>query len=113
MHGPGSEHVQVVRFTSGPLPVVISSAEGAWLTDTQGNRYLDGLSALFSVNAGHGREELGHDVRYLCYTGGEDLLNNVQAMSGSVNALLASVRAKAASLRRRTPRCTGSRCART
>jgi signal transduction histidine kinase len=32
-------------------------------------------------------------------TGGEDLLNNVQAMSGSVNALLASVRAKAASLR--------------
>lgn len=32
-------------------------------------------------------------------TGGEDLLNNVQAMSGSVDALLASVRATAASLR--------------
>ena len=26
--------------------------------DEQGNRYLDGLSALFCVNAGHGREEL-------------------------------------------------------
>ena len=32
-------------------------------------------------------------------TGGEDLLNRVQSMSGSVDALLESVRAKAASLR--------------
>ncbi len=41
-----------------PIPV-ISRAEGCYVFDDQGNRYLDGLSALFCVNAGHGRTELG------------------------------------------------------
>src|SRR5207344_3573595 len=30
-----------------------------YVWDEKGNRYLDGLSALFCVNAGHGRTELG------------------------------------------------------
>ena len=38
---------------------IITRAEGCYVWDEHGNRYLDGLSALFSVNAGHGREELG------------------------------------------------------
>jgi len=38
---------------------IISRAEGCYVYDTDGNRYLDGLSALFCVNAGHGRAELG------------------------------------------------------
>jgi len=38
---------------------VIARGEGCYVWDTQGNRYLDGLSALFCVNAGHGRAEIG------------------------------------------------------
>ncbi|MFC4100506.1 ornithine--oxo-acid transaminase [Paenibacillus xanthanilyticus] len=36
-----------------PLPVVIAEAEGAWVTDPEGNRYLDMLSAYSALNAGH------------------------------------------------------------
>jgi adenosylmethionine-8-amino-7-oxononanoate aminotransferase len=38
---------------------IISRGEGCYVYDEHGNRYLDGLSALFCVNAGHGRSELG------------------------------------------------------
>jgi adenosylmethionine-8-amino-7-oxononanoate aminotransferase len=38
---------------------VIERGEGCYVYDADGNRYLDGLSALFCVNAGHGRAELG------------------------------------------------------
>src|SRR4051794_29418142 len=38
---------------------VITRAEGCYVYDEHGNRYLDGLSGLFCVNAGHGRSELG------------------------------------------------------
>ncbi|KQO63782.1 ornithine--oxo-acid transaminase [Curtobacterium sp. Leaf261] len=41
-----------------PLPVVIASGEGAWLTDVEGTRYLDGLAAYSAVNFGHGNERL-------------------------------------------------------
>jgi ornithine--oxo-acid transaminase len=36
-----------------PLPVVISSAEGAWVTDVEGRRYLDMLAAYSAINFGH------------------------------------------------------------
>ena len=36
-----------------PLPIVIESAEGAWVTDPEGNRYLDMLSAYSALNQGH------------------------------------------------------------
>jgi ornithine--oxo-acid transaminase len=36
-----------------PLPVVISSAEGAWVTDVDGNRYLDCLAGYSALNFGH------------------------------------------------------------
>lgn len=36
-----------------PLPVVISSAEGAWVTDVEGKRYLDMLAAYSALNFGH------------------------------------------------------------
>jgi ornithine--oxo-acid transaminase len=36
-----------------PLPVVISQAEGAWVTDVEGKRYVDMLSAYSAVNQGH------------------------------------------------------------
>lgn len=37
-----------------PLPVVIHSAEGAWVTDVEGKRYLDCLAGYSSLNFGHG-----------------------------------------------------------
>ncbi len=36
-----------------PLPVVVSEAEGAWVTDVEGKRYLDMLSAYSALNFGH------------------------------------------------------------
>jgi ornithine--oxo-acid transaminase len=36
-----------------PLPVMISSAEGAWVTDVDGRRYLDMLAAYSAINFGH------------------------------------------------------------
>jgi len=40
------------------IPIIVRG-EGCYVYDEHGNRYLDGLSALFCVNAGHGRTELG------------------------------------------------------
>ncbi|GAA5206332.1 ornithine--oxo-acid transaminase [Microbacterium kyungheense] len=37
-----------------PLPVVVSRGEGAWVTDVEGKRYLDLLSAYSALNFGHG-----------------------------------------------------------
>jgi ornithine--oxo-acid transaminase len=36
-----------------PLPIVIESGEGPWVTDVEGKRYLDCLSAYSAVNQGH------------------------------------------------------------
>ncbi|GLZ07071.1 ornithine--oxo-acid transaminase [Actinomadura sp. NBRC 104412] len=36
-----------------PLPIVIAEAEGAWVTDVEGRRYLDMLAAYSAVNFGH------------------------------------------------------------
>ncbi|MEA2219618.1 MAG: hypothetical protein QOJ35_2244 [Solirubrobacteraceae bacterium] len=40
-----------------PIPVIVRG-EGCHVFDSDGRRYLDGLSALYCVNVGHGREEL-------------------------------------------------------
>jgi adenosylmethionine-8-amino-7-oxononanoate aminotransferase len=40
------------------IPIIVRG-EGCYVYDEHGNRYLDGLSGLFCVNAGHGRTELG------------------------------------------------------
>jgi ornithine--oxo-acid transaminase len=36
-----------------PLPIVIAEADGAWVTDVDGRRYLDMLAAYSAVNFGH------------------------------------------------------------
>lgn len=41
-----------------PLPVVIASGEGAWVTDVDGRRYLDCLAAYSAVNFGHRNPEI-------------------------------------------------------
>jgi adenosylmethionine-8-amino-7-oxononanoate aminotransferase len=40
------------------VPIIVRG-EGCYVYDENGKRYLDGLSALFCVNAGHGRTEIG------------------------------------------------------
>ena len=42
----------------GEVPVIVRG-DGCYVYDEQGRRYLDGLSALYCVNIGHGRSELG------------------------------------------------------
>ncbi|MBB1254114.1 ornithine--oxo-acid transaminase [Streptomyces alkaliterrae] len=41
-----------------PLPVVVASAEGAWMTDVEGRRYLDLLAGYSALNFGHGHPRL-------------------------------------------------------
>ena len=41
-----------------PLPVVLSKGKGVWLWDTDGNKYLDMMSAYSAVSHGHAHPEL-------------------------------------------------------
>ncbi|RSS78613.1 ornithine--oxo-acid transaminase [Streptomyces sp. WAC06614] len=41
-----------------PLPVVVATAEGAWMTDVEGKRYLDMLAGYSALNFGHGNRRL-------------------------------------------------------
>ncbi|MGB7358809.1 MAG: ornithine--oxo-acid transaminase [Mycobacterium sp.] len=47
-----------VAHNYSPLPVVAASAEGAWITDIEGRRYLDCLAAYSAVNFGHCNPEV-------------------------------------------------------
>jgi len=55
---------------AGHVPVIVRG-EGAYIWDDQGNRYLDGLAGLFTVQVGHGRQELadaaGKQARELAF----------------------------------------------
>jgi adenosylmethionine-8-amino-7-oxononanoate aminotransferase len=44
-------------YETNDVPVIVRG-EGPWVWDSRGKRYLDGLSGLFVVQAGHGRREL-------------------------------------------------------
>ncbi|WP_078901506.1 ornithine--oxo-acid transaminase [Actinacidiphila yeochonensis] len=41
-----------------PLPVVVASAEGAWVTDVEGRRYVDLLAGYSALNFGHNNPRL-------------------------------------------------------
>ena len=61
--GRGSaDHIQLTERWAAhnydPLPVVISSAEGAWVTDLEGRRYLDCLAGYSALSFGHGHPRL-------------------------------------------------------
>ena len=47
-----------VAHNYSPLPIVAVSAEGAWITDIEGRRYLDCLAAYSAVNFGHRNPEI-------------------------------------------------------
>jgi ornithine--oxo-acid transaminase len=52
-----ADHRRVAHNYS-PLPVVAASAEGVWITDVEGRRYLDCLAAYSAVNFGHRNPEI-------------------------------------------------------
>ena len=45
-------------YSDAEVPIIVRG-DGCYVYDENGKRYLDGLSALFCVNAGHGRVEIG------------------------------------------------------
>ena len=58
----GAHHIDLVEqyaaHNYAPLPVVIARAEGAWMWDADGNKYLDMLAAYSAVNFGHAHPDL-------------------------------------------------------
>ncbi|MGW2520145.1 ornithine--oxo-acid transaminase [Streptomyces sp. NPDC001617] len=44
--------------TYHPLPVVVATADGAWMTDVEGRRYLDLLAGYSALNFGHRNRRL-------------------------------------------------------
>ncbi|MHB1651614.1 MAG: aminotransferase [Desulfitobacteriaceae bacterium] len=46
-----------------PNPLIVTEGKGSWITDVDGNRYLDGMSGIWCVNIGYGRQELA-DAAY-------------------------------------------------
>ncbi len=57
-----AQHIELVEKYSAhnykPLPVVVTRAEGVWLEDADGRRYMDLLAAYSAVNFGHRHPEL-------------------------------------------------------
>jgi taurine-pyruvate aminotransferase len=47
-----------MRKYSPSNTMIMKKAEGVWITDSDGNRFLDGMSGLWCVNVGYGRERL-------------------------------------------------------
>ena len=41
-----------------PLPIVVAEAEGVWVKDAEGNKYMDMLAAYSAVNFGHSNPDL-------------------------------------------------------
>ncbi|RME41669.1 MAG: ornithine--oxo-acid transaminase [Planctomycetota bacterium] len=58
----GREHIELVETYAAhnyhPLPVVVAKADGVWVEDVEGKRYMDMLAAYSAVNFGHGHREL-------------------------------------------------------
>ncbi len=60
--GSGHDHIELVEQFAAhnyhPLPVVVREAEGVWVTDVDGKRYMDMLAAYSAVNFGHSHPDL-------------------------------------------------------
>src|ERR1700744_3623121 len=54
---PMSGPKPAVGGTTPAAPMMVESGEGAWVTDAQGNRYLDGMSGLWGVTLGNAGED--------------------------------------------------------
>ena len=58
----GAQHIELVEHCAAhnyhPLPVVVARAEGVWVEDADGKRYMDMLAAYSAVNFGHCHADL-------------------------------------------------------
>ena len=58
----GAQHIDLVEqyaaHNYAPLPIVIARAEGVWMWDADGNKYLDMLAAYSAINFGHAHPDL-------------------------------------------------------
>ena len=59
MHVGMTNHT-ILAEEGGPL--LMESAEGIYVTDVEGNTYIDGISGMYFRNAGHGREEIAKAI---------------------------------------------------
>src|SRR5690625_3593058 len=50
------------RHSPENIPFIVAEADGAWITDIEGKKYLDGMEGLWSVTVGYGRTELAEVV---------------------------------------------------
>ena len=50
---PAAGRASTTAHNYHPLPVVVAHAEGAWVTDVEGRRYLDCLAGYSALNFGH------------------------------------------------------------
>lgn len=61
------QHIEITeRYAAHnyhPLPVVLASGEGAWVTDVDGKRYLDCLAGYSALNFGHSHPQLVERAR--------------------------------------------------
>ena len=48
----------VHRYHPDALPFIADKGDGSWFTDTNGNRFMDGVSGLWCLNLGHGQTEM-------------------------------------------------------
>ena len=48
----------ITPYSEANPPMIAASASGSWVTDIDGNKFLDGMSGLWCVNVGYGRKEL-------------------------------------------------------
>jgi len=57
-----AEHIGLAEGVTArnyePLPVVVAEAQGAWVTDVEGRRYLDALAGYSALNFGHRHPDL-------------------------------------------------------
>ncbi len=58
----GPQHIELVERCAAhnyhPLPVVVAKADGVWVEDADGKRYMDMLAAYSAINFGHRNQEL-------------------------------------------------------
>lgn len=48
----------ITPYNEAAPPMIAATGSGSWVTDTNGQRYMDGMSGLWCVNVGYGRKEL-------------------------------------------------------
>lgn len=98
--------MNALMATYAPLPVTFSHGEGAYLYDTHGTRYLDGLSGIAVTNLGHAhpavteaiREQAGrllHTSNYYHIAAQERLAGTLTGVAGMERAFFCNSGAEA------------------